>query len=245
MAISIDDPARLEGSEVMGSDGKKLGSVDALYYDNTTHDPTWAAVKTGLFGTHVSLVPLARASYENQALTVPYDKDALKSAPHHDPGRELSPREEEDLFRHYGMAGRPGAQGMAPQARDAEAAMTRSEERLRVGTETHEMGQARLRRRVVTEHQTVEVPVSHEEVHIEREPITDANRRGVRDGDSIAEGEHEVTLHAERAVVAKETVPVEQVRLRTETVRGTEKVDTDLRHEEIDVEDGRRKQDRR
>ena len=55
-------------------------------------------------------------------------------------------------------------------------AMTRSEEHLRVGTEKVEAGRARLRKYVVTEQQSVQVPVSREEVRVEREPITDANR---------------------------------------------------------------------
>jgi uncharacterized protein (TIGR02271 family) len=54
--------------------------------------------------------------------------------------------------------------------------MTRSEERLRVGLATREAGRARLRKHVVTEHQQVSVPVSREEVTLEREPITEANR---------------------------------------------------------------------
>ena len=54
-------------------------------------------------------------------------------------------------------------------------AMTRSEERLHVGTEKVQTGRARLRKYVVTEKQNVTVPVSREEVRLEREPITDAN----------------------------------------------------------------------
>ena len=84
--------------------------------------------------------------------------------------------------------------------------MTRSEEQLRVGTETREAGRARLRKHVVTEHQQVTVPVSHEEVTVEREPITDANRGDAYDGPAISEEEHEVTLHAERPVVDTEAV---------------------------------------
>ena len=76
--------------------------------------------------------------------------------------------------------------------------MTRSEEQLRVGTETQVAGKARLRKHVVTEHQRVSVPVSHEEVTLEREPITDANRGAAYDGSAISEEEHEVTLHAEK-----------------------------------------------
>lgn len=114
--------------------------------------------------------------------------------------------------------------------------MTRSEERLNVGTQTVETGRARLRKYVVTENVTQTVPVSHEEVRIEREPITDANRGEALAGGDLTSEEHEVALHAEQPVVAKETVPVERVRLGTETVTGTEQVNEQIRKEEIDTD---------
>jgi len=248
VAISIDDPARLEGTQVRGGDGSKLGSVEAVYFDNDTDRPEWVSVRSGMFGSDVSIMPLRSADWDGRELRVPFDKQALKSAPHHDPGRDLSPRDEEDLFRHYGMAhdgdGRGHDHGRR-DARGADDAMTRSEERLRVGTETHETGRVRLRKRVVTEHQQVDVPVSREEVRVEREPITDANRDAAYSGPEIAEDEHEITLHEERPVVATETVPVERVRLGTETTRDTEHVGRDVRHEEIDVDEGGKERRRR
>ena len=117
-------------------------------------------------------------------------------------------------------------------------AMTRSEERLNVGTRTEEVGRARLRKYVVTENVTETVPVSHEEVRVEREPITDANIGNAMDGPAISEEEHEVTLHAERPVVEKEAVPVERVRLDKETVSDQERVSADVRKEEVEVDGG-------
>ena len=117
-------------------------------------------------------------------------------------------------------------------------AMTRSEEQLRVGTESREAGRARLRKHVVTEHQQVSVPVSHEEVTLEREPITDANRGDAYDGPAISEEEHEVTLHAERPVVDTEAVAVERVRLGKETVTDHETVGGEVRKEEIELDKG-------
>ncbi len=80
------------------------------------------------------------------------------------------------------------------------------------------------------------MPVSHEEVRIEREPITDANRGDALSGGDLTSEEHEVTLHAERAVVDKETVPVERVRLDTETVRSEETVQAEVSKEEIEMD---------
>jgi uncharacterized protein (TIGR02271 family) len=115
-------------------------------------------------------------------------------------------------------------------------AMTLSEERLNVGVQRREAGRARLRKYVVTENVTQTVPVSHEEVRVEREPITDANRDSALAGPSISEEEHEVILHEERPVVEKEAVPVERVRLDTETVTNQETVSDDVRKERVDTD---------
>ena len=119
---------------------------------------------------------------------------------------------------------------------NTDEAMTRSEERLDVGTTTRETGKARLRKYVVTEEQTVTVPVTHEEVRVEREPITDANVGDATAGAEISEEEHEVTLHEEQVVVNKEAVPVERVKLGTETVTEEQQVTEEVRKEQIETD---------
>jgi uncharacterized protein (TIGR02271 family) len=114
--------------------------------------------------------------------------------------------------------------------------MTRSEERLNVGTEKQETSRARLRKYVTTENITKTVPVQREEVRIEREPITDTNRGKATDGPDISEEEHEVILHEERPVVEKETVPIERVRLGKETVTDEATVNEEVRKERIDTD---------
>jgi uncharacterized protein (TIGR02271 family) len=115
-------------------------------------------------------------------------------------------------------------------------AMTRSEEELRVGTQTRERGRARLRKYVTTEQQTVTVPVQREEVRVEREPITDANLGAATSGPAISEEEHEVTLREEEVVVDKRAVPKERVRLDTETVTDERQVSEEIRKEQIEVQ---------
>ncbi len=115
-------------------------------------------------------------------------------------------------------------------------AMTRTEERLRVGAERREAGRARLRKRIVTETQTRTVPVSHEEVRVEREPLTDANAAQAYDGPALSEEEHEVVLTEQRPVVDKETVPVERVRLDTATVTEQATVTEEVRKENIELD---------
>lgn len=113
-------------------------------------------------------------------------------------------------------------------------AMTRSEERLNVGTEKVQTGTARLRKFVVTEQQTVTVPVEREEVRLVREPITEADMGKAMDGPAISEEEHELVLTEERVVVSTETVPVERIRMESETVTENQQVTESVRKEQIE-----------
>ena len=141
-----------------------------------------------------------------------------------------------------GLGSETGTVGHDTSGPTTDDAMTRSEQRLNVGTQNVQTGRARLRKYVVTEQQDVTVPVQHEEVRLEREPITDANAGAALDGPDLSEEEHEVTLSEERVVVDKETVPVERVRLDKETVTEQEHVSEDVAHEEVTLDqdgDGR------
>ena len=113
----------------------------------------------------------------------------------------------------------------------------RSEERLDVNKERVATGEARLRKYVVTDTETVEVPVEREEVRVERTPISEAdaaNFNGTIGDNDTAEAS--VTLHEERVNVDKKTVPVEKVNLSKETIQDTETHTEELRKEQIDTD---------
>jgi len=109
--------------------------------------------------------------------------------------------------------------------------LTKSEERLLVGKEQVNSGVASLNKYVTTEHAQTSVPVSKEKVVVEREPINDADM--MKGKASIGEQHVEIPLMQERVVAAKETVPVEKVRLTKESIQGSQNVDADLRKEHI------------
>ncbi|MDR6506902.1 PRC and DUF2382 domain-containing protein [Arthrobacter oryzae] len=255
---------------VLSTDGDKIGSIGQMYVDDDSGQPTWVTVKTGLFGTSASFVPLEGARVEGDDIIVPYTKDQVKDAPRVDTDGHLEPAEEDRLYDHYRLNGtgvrtqteiggttdfrgndsavgaaatgvREGADSNYAVGRDTSGpttddAMTRSEERLNVGTERQATGRARLRKYVTTENVTKTVPVQREEVRVEREPITDANVGAAMNGPDISDEEHEVVLHEERPVVEKETVPVERVRLNKETVTDEVTVDEEVRKERIETE---------
>lgn len=243
--MTINDPNQLDGRTVIGVDGEKIGSVEDIYLDNGNNRPAWVAVKTGWFGRNVSLVPIAQATEVGGDLQVPFEKERVSSAPHQDPGRDISEIDEQALYRHYGLdyGSEYGRAGVEPTASEGEVsapggddAMTRSQEELHVGKEQVPAGRARLRKYVVTENVQQTVPVSHEEVRIDREPIAEGNRDAAYAGPGISEAEHEVTLHEERPVVEKETRPVERVRLGKEVRTDEEQVSEDVRKEEVELE---------
>jgi uncharacterized protein (TIGR02271 family) len=252
MPPSIDTVQSWQGRTMVDPAGDKLGTIDAIYIDDETGQPEWATVTRGLFTAKAAFVPLAQAQDMGDSVQVPYDKQQVTDAPSPQADGSLSQDEEAELYRHYGLeytesrsdsglpAGTPddrdtvGRDTSGPTTDDA---MTRSEEELRVGTETRERGRARLRKYVTTETQQVTVPVQREEVRVEREPITDANLDAATSGPAISEEEHEVTLREEEVVVEKRAVPKERVRLDTETVTEERQVSEEVRKEQIQVDD--------
>ncbi|MFD1148644.1 YsnF/AvaK domain-containing protein [Saccharothrix hoggarensis] len=225
------------GREVRDQHGDKIGTVEQVWTTDDTR-PDWLSVNTGLFGLRQSFLPVQGLTEgPGGDLRTPYTKEQVKDAPNVDPDGGLDATEVQRLYRHYGNLG--SAHGTTTRDRTdhrADDAMTRSEEHLRVGTQDREAGRARLRKYVVTDTEQVDVPVRREELRVEREPITETNRREAMTGPAISEAEHEVTLHEERPVVDREAVPVERVRLAKEQVTDTETVSGQVRKEHIDTE---------
>ena len=248
MTNAQDTAQQLIGRTAIDSEGNKVGKIGQVYLDDQSGAPTWVTVTTGLFGTKQSFAPLQGHTLDGDDVRLGVPKDLIKDAPNVEDDGHLQEDEQTALYDHYAHYFTSGARdtvedfGARGESHDTsgpntDEAMTRSEERLHVGTEQVETGRVRLRKYIVTENVTQTVPVSHEEVRLEREPITEANRDQAMSGADISEEEHEVTLHAERPVVAKETVPVERVALGTETVTEQHQVDEQVRKEQIEVDD--------
>jgi uncharacterized protein (TIGR02271 family) len=218
------------GRTAVDREGDKLGTIEEIYLDAETQRPEWALIKTGMFGGKPSFMPLEGVRSTGEQIEAPYTKQQVKDAPQPDADGELSQDEESALYSHYGIGGHDTS---GPTTDDA---MTRSEEELRVGTTQREAGRARLVKHVVTEDVTQTVPVEREEVRIEREPITDANRADATAGGEITSDEHEVVLHEEEVVVDKQAVPKERVRMDKDVVTDEQQVSETLQKEQIETE---------
>src|SRR5919205_659003 len=226
---------------VVGTDGGKIGGVGQVYADDDTGQPNWVTVKTGLFGTRESFVPLEGARVDGDDIVVPYTKDQVKDAPGVDPDGHLDPAEEDRLYQHYSLGNghrshTDATTGTAGGYRnDADAGVTGGY-RGDADTGTDKDYDARGTVGRDTSGPTTDDAMTRSEERLNVGTERQATGRARLRKYVISEEEHEVTLHEERPVVEKETVPVERVRLDKDTVTEQETVTEEVRKERIDAD---------
>ena len=106
-------------------------------------------------------------------------------------------------------------------------------EMLRTYKERVQRGEVRLRKDVVTENQTVQVPVTREELVIERVPVSGESRTGEVGTET---DEIRVPLSEERVRAEKQPVVTDEIQVGKRATQSTENVSEDLRHEELRVD---------
>ena len=218
----------LLGAQVTGADGKVVGTVEQVFRDDVDGTPAWARVRSGKTGR---FVPLGSSQVTGDGLNVPFDTQKIMGGPNIDAGQHMSAAQADELSRYYGLA-IPTQQAPQPQSKlTDEEWLVRQEERLQVGKEMLETGRVRLHRYVDVEPVEQAVHVYHEEYDIERLPVSGEERTH-----SFEEGEQEIILHEERAVLRKEVVPVERVRLTARRVDEDKTIKDEIRRERIEIE---------
>jgi uncharacterized protein (TIGR02271 family) len=128
-----------------------------------------------------------------------------------------------------------GVRGSTRETRENVAGNTvrAHEEQLRVKKRPVETGEVKVRKEVHTEHKTLDVPVTREEVVVERRPATGSQ---VSAGDLNSREEIRIPVREEEVNVEKQTVAVEDVSVGKRRVQDSKRVDETLRKEEIKVE---------
>ena len=215
------------GYEVFDQVGEKIGKVDDLFVDESDQ-PEYIGVKMGFLGTRSTLIPWEAVSStddEGRTITAATDKATAKDGPGFDDDREITPEFENEVYSYYGFQ-------RSQTTDEDELRVQRTEEELAAGTREREAGQLKVRKRVRTDREQIEVPTRHEEVSVERVPV-----EGEASEAEIGEDEVVVPVTEEEVVVGKRAVAKEEVRIRKDVVEDTEVVEEDVRREEIDVED--------
>ncbi|MFB9329300.1 YsnF/AvaK domain-containing protein [Paenibacillus aurantiacus] len=116
---------------------------------------------------------------------------------------------------------------------DRERTLKLREERLQVDKEAVQAGEVVVHKDVVEEQRTINVPVEHEEVYVERRAVAD----GRTDAAPIGEDETiRIPLTEERVEVTKKPVVTEEIVIGKRTVQGTEQVQDTVRKEKVDLD---------
>ena len=237
---------------VYDPDGDKIGKVDDLFVDENDQ-PEYIGVKMGFLGTRSTLIPwqMVEVRDEESTLIVSADDAHVKDGPTFDDDQDITPEFEGEVYSYYGLQQSGSAEERGSYAEtetttttadtgveagvatdEDELRIQRSEEELAAGTREREAGQVKVRKRVRTDREQIEVPTRHEEVTVERVPV-----EGEATEAQIGEDEVVVPVTEEEVVLEKRAVAKEEVRIRKDVVEDTEVVEEDVRREEVEVED--------
>jgi len=105
------------------------------------------------------------------------------------------------------------------------------EEQLHAHKTKDKVGEVHVRKEVVTEQKNIQVPVTREEVVIERHPVSGhASANAIHAGETVR-----IPVSEEKVHVSKDTVVTEEVSVGKRKVTGTEQVSGQVRHEEAKV----------
>ncbi len=222
--VARHDPD-VRGWGVQTRDGRAIGEVEELIVDPTVMKVRYLEVdldreRLGLDENRRVSVPVESAEIDRHRHSVVVDgfsREALASMPNAERNRGA-------------FDGSPDARRDVP-GRTHEAAMTRAEEELRVGTRPRH-GEVVVGKHLETEHVSQPVTVEREQVRVERRPVEGgAQNREVR----MENGEIRIPITEEEIVVEKRPVVKEEIVVSKETVREMRQVEEDVQRERFDL----------
>jgi uncharacterized protein (TIGR02271 family) len=255
----------LLGARVIGADGKVVGTVEQVFRDDVDGTPAWARVRSGKTGRFVPLatgqvtkdglnVPFDSqkimggpnidagqhmSAAQAEELTRYYGLTVPAQAPR-DPSQSGQQESGEQQSMQRSGQQESGQQESGQQESMQEQGsmsdsdwMLRLEERFQVDMEMIESSRVKLHKYVDVQPVEQAVHVYHEEYDVERIPISADEQTS---GGTLEEGVQEIVLHEQRAVIHKQTVPVERVRLITKRVDEDKTIQGELRRERIEIE---------
>lgn len=203
MSTKIATPPQL-GWDVFGSDGEKIGTIAAL-------ESNYFIIEKGFFFTEDVFVPMSAISHvEDDSVHLFMTKPQVEA-------EEWSAPPVEDI-------------DYSARATDGDT-LERREERLTVDKDTEQVGSVRVAKRVVEDTQSVDVPVTREELVIERRAVDRP-----ADHDSLTEDAVEVPVYEEQVRTGKDARVVEELEIGKTATTDTERVSGTVRREEFDID---------
>ena len=245
--------------EVYDQHGQRIGPISDLFVDDT-EEPEYVGVEPGTITDRSVLVPAEVITIDNELrrMVVSRPITVVETAPSLGYDDEVTPDFERRVRLHYALPIAGETEGTATSIAPAEPVETggtetvsgvteredevrvrRSEEEILVGRREREAGTMRIRKRVRTETEHLEIPKKHVEVTVERVPVEEgrSGEEGITATPQIEEEEIVVPVVEEEIVIEKRPVVKEEVRIRKRVVEDVEVVEEDVRKEEIEIDD--------
>jgi uncharacterized protein (TIGR02271 family) len=244
-----DGEPDIRGWDVRTAPDRKVGEVKGLIVDTAAMQVRYVEVKVNkdVLGTdddQYVLVPIGAARLDDDDDNVFIDRlptTGLERAPrfHGNITAENERRLEDYYATGLGTGNRREELfdqnrffGGRRRGRENQQVIVRSEEELAIGRRRAKAGEIVVNTGVETKHVKQDVPLTHEEVTVERH----AARPGTSSQPEVREDEVRIPVMAEEAVVEKRTVPKEEIVIRKEAKRDTKTVEADLEREKVDID---------
>ena len=219
------------GMKVMSSDGTSLGKIVRV-------EPDAFVVEKGFFFPKDYIVPMSLLrEIREDGCWLSASKDELQRG-----GGE--PRAERDTAgtgaasperigaASAGMEPHGAARATGATGAEGEQRLTLSEEELEARKRVKEAGEVVVKKEVVTEHRQLDVPVTREEVHVERTPASSSAPAG----EAFREQEIRVPVREEEVEVTKRPRVREEVRVSKTPHQEERRVEGEVRREEARIE---------
>lgn len=227
-----DDRPDVRGWKIDDAAGHTLGKVDDLVVDTGTMTVQYLELKLdrkplNLDRDKHAIVPVQHAHLDrdNKRIHVPGLTGATAATlPEFTGG---------DQDRYSGAGWDKWAGGRQPEQSQR---LTRAEEELRIGKRQRE-GEIRAVKHVETERVREDVPVRREEPFVERRPVSGREGREMRGAGIGDDDEIRMPIVEEEAVVEKRPVVKEELVVGKQVRDDTQRVETDVRRERIDVDE--------
>jgi len=246
--------------EVYDQHGQRIGPISDLFVDNS-EEPEYVGVEPGTISDRSVLVPAEVITIDDglRRMVVSRPIAVVETAPSLDYDEEVTPEFERRVRLHYALpiareaegtvtpivpaqpveTGRVEAESGVSGREDDEVTVQRSEEEILVGRREREAGTMRIRKRVRTEREHLEVPKKRVEVTVERVPVDEARTsgEGITATPHIEEEEIVVPVVEEEILIEKRPVVKEEIHIRKRVVEDVEIVEEDIRKEEVEIDD--------
>ena len=227
-----------EGMTVRSADGEKLGRVIRC-------DQDAFIIEKGFFFPKDYIVRYDQASVRGDEVLLALSASSLREAGDADRSGREHETEASGLGTKVGTyatgesgvayaEGERGRESRLGHGASEEVRVPVAEEEIVPEKRERQAGEVRVHKDVVTEHEQIEVPVTREEVHVDRVPVEGGEGRGAEA--RFEKDEVRVPVREEEVEIRKRPVVKEEIRVSKTARREERRADADVRREKVDIQ---------